>query len=92
MGPQAMSARPLVLVRASTVWTRASDYRQSVRTCEPLVIDALGYVWTATGSRDARGRLLYQIDGKRYSEPRAFRFAHAVQDARVMRAGSERAL
>lgn len=61
---------PLVFVRVDTVyrvpdvycgyWT-ADDWRKvSRRVCEPLVIDALGFTWLATGNRDTNGRLLYR--------------------------------
>jgi len=59
--------RPLVVVRRIVQWSIPdSPYQVShiVRvTAEPLVIDACGYVWTATGARDDMGHLLYQCRG-----------------------------
>jgi hypothetical protein len=59
---------PLVLVKRIELWSVPSGIEASrlVRvTCEPLVIDQLGYLWLATGERDDKGHLLY-----RYSDPR----------------------
>jgi hypothetical protein len=65
--------RPLIYLKATTAyavppvytgyWT-AADWARTGRTvCEPLVLDALGDVWVATGERDERGQLLYRNDG-----------------------------
>jgi hypothetical protein len=65
----ATAVYPLVFVRktvsypvppvCSAFWT-AEDWAKTARTTtEPLVLDALGFVWTATGERDASGKLLY---------------------------------
>jgi len=60
---------PLVFVRKTTVcdvppvctayWT-AADWAKVTRVVvEPLVLDMLGFTWTATGERDSNGKLLY---------------------------------
>jgi len=40
-------------------WT-AADWAKVTRVVvEPLVLDMLGFTWTATGERDSNGKLLY---------------------------------
>ncbi len=60
-----MCVYPLVVVKRIELWSVPQHVEPSrlVRvTCEPLVIDALGFTWAATGERDDRGRLLYQAN------------------------------
>jgi hypothetical protein len=62
--------KPLVFVRrtkcypvppvCSAFWTAADWERTATFTVEPLVIDALGITFTATGERNARGEMLYR--------------------------------
>ena len=41
-------------------WT-ADDWKRTERTAvEPLVIDAIGYTWLATGDRLINGKLVYR--------------------------------
>jgi hypothetical protein len=45
-----------------TVFWTAADWAKTARvTVEPLVLDSLGFTWTATGERDSRGQLLYRL-------------------------------
>lgn len=52
---------PLVFVRSTVVWTRASDFKRSTRVVEPLVLDAMNKTFVATGERNAKGQLLYRV-------------------------------
>jgi len=66
-----MNAEPLVFIRATRVysvppvcsaqWTPADWERSSRLVYEPLTLTILGMTWRATGERDARGQLLYEV-------------------------------
>ncbi len=68
-----MTMNPLVFLRSTTVypvppvcsvfWTPDDWQRTSSRVTEPLTLVSLGYLWGATGERDAHGRLLYRVLG-----------------------------
>jgi hypothetical protein len=51
---------PLIVVRSTEVWHRHTDFKTCHRVTESLVLSAIGRTWTATGDRDARGRLVYR--------------------------------
>lgn len=65
-----MEIKPLIVVKAFDVvrapsvcsarWTAEDWSKVTTRRCEPLVIDSLGFVWTAVNARDERGSLLYE--------------------------------
>lgn len=59
-----MTIRPLVFVKSDWQWgpwdAWGTIYHPVRRICEPLVRDALGWTWVATGERDGKGSLLYQ--------------------------------
>jgi hypothetical protein len=69
--PLSGRANPLVFVRSTIVypvppvchalWTVDNWSRVARRTVEPLVLDSIGYTWTATGERNEQGQLLYRI-------------------------------
>lgn len=54
---------PLILVKRIELWSVPVHVERSrlVRvTCEPLVIEAMGWTFVATGERNERGQLLYR--------------------------------
>lgn len=56
-----MQTSVLVFVRCDTYYTRDNDFKRPAgRICEPLVIDAMGWTWIATGECDSKSKLLYR--------------------------------
>jgi hypothetical protein len=68
-----MIEQALIFVRSTIVypvppvchtwWTQDDWTRAARRIVEPLVLDSIGYTWTATGERNDSGQLLYRIGG-----------------------------